>query len=124
MTSSLDVTDSSNSQHGFKGCHYYNIQEFLSSFSKQHSELKKVADKRIRNSNTTINNTQKNQNDSNLNKTKELLNSHDFTLLHINPRSVSKKFDSFEALLQSLVNFSFSVIGISETWLHANSPDI
>ena len=47
-----------------------------------------------------------------------------FSLLHVNSRSINKNFDSVDTLLNSLNNFSFSVIGISETWLHSNSPDI
>ena len=51
-------------------------------------------------------------------------NINELRLLHINSRSISKNFDSVESLLQSLTNFSFSVIGLSETWLHVNSPDM
>ena len=46
------------------------------------------------------------------------------SLLHINSRSLNRNFEYFENLLHSLNNFSFSVIGISETWLNQNSPDI
>ena len=48
----------------------------------------------------------------------------DFSILHINSRSISKNFDSLETLLHSLNKFSFCVIGISETWLNKNSPDM
>ena len=44
------------------------------------------------------------------------------SFLHINARSLNKNFDSIELLLLSLKNFPFSVIGVSETWLHKNSP--
>ena len=47
-----------------------------------------------------------------------------FSLLHINARSLSKNFESFELLLHSLHNFAFSVIGITETWLHSTSPEM
>ena len=47
-----------------------------------------------------------------------------FSLLHINARSLNKNFDSFEILLKSLQNFPFSIIGVTETWLHTTSPDM
>ena len=47
-----------------------------------------------------------------------------FSLLHINSRSLNKNFDCFENLLHTLNNFQFSIIGISETWLHSNSPPL
>ena len=47
-----------------------------------------------------------------------------FSLLHINARSLNRNFDYFENLLQSLNNFEFSVIGISETWLHSSLPQL
>ncbi|XP_072165199.1 uncharacterized protein [Diadema setosum] len=50
--------------------------------------------------------------------------SDNISLLHINSRSLNKNFEYLENLLHSLNNFEFSVIGISETWLHQNSPDI
>ena len=46
------------------------------------------------------------------------------SLLHANLRSINKNFEYFNNLLDSLNYFSFSVIGISETWLHENSPDM
>ena len=49
---------------------------------------------------------------------------NNFSLLHINSRSINKNFDSVDIFLSSLNRFSFSVIGISETWLKSNSPDI
>ena len=96
MNSTIRNTDSLNSECEFKGCQYYTIPELLSSFPK--NDISNV--------------------------TKECFYNNDFKLLHINSRSISKNFDSLETLLQSLVNFPFSVIGISETWLHENSPDI
>ena len=52
------------------------------------------------------------------------LNTPPFSLLHINARSLNKNFDSVELLLSSLQNFQFTIIGISETWLHSNSPPL
>ena len=40
-----------------------------------------------------------------------------FSFLHLNIRSISNKFDSFKHLLNTLKQ-SFSVIGLSETWLN------
>ena len=51
-------------------------------------------------------------------------NDENFSILHINSRSICKNFDSLLTLIHSLKNFSFSVIGISETWLNKNSPDV
>ena len=45
------------------------------------------------------------------------------SLLHLNARSLSKNFDSLQTLLCTL-NFPFSIIGISETWLNKNSPPV
>ena len=47
-----------------------------------------------------------------------------FSLLHINSRSLNKNYDNFETFLYSLNNFPFSVIGITETWLHSVSPNL
>ena len=47
-----------------------------------------------------------------------------FSLFHWNARSLNKNFDSLELLLSSLGHFPFSVIGISETWLRLNSPNL
>lgn len=41
----------------------------------------------------------------------------DFSLFHINARSLQKNFDSFSTLLSSL-DFNFSVIAVSETWFN------
>ena len=45
------------------------------------------------------------------------------SFLHCNARSLSKSFDNFNVLLSSL-KFDCSIIGISETWLNANSPPL
>ena len=47
-----------------------------------------------------------------------------FSLLHINSRSLNKNFEYLENTLNTLNSFQFSVIGISETWLHSNSPPL
>ena len=47
-----------------------------------------------------------------------------FSLLHFNIRSMNKNFESVNLLLSSVKNFPFSVIGMTETWLHKNSPPI
>ena len=51
-------------------------------------------------------------------------NPDNISLLHLNSRSLSKNFEHFENLLHSINNFTFSIIGITETWLHENSPDL
>ena len=50
--------------------------------------------------------------------------SQSLSLIHMNARSLNKNFDSIELLLTSLQNFPFSLIGVSETWLHNNSPPL
>ena len=47
-----------------------------------------------------------------------------FSLMHMNIRSLNKNFEIFELFLSSLNDFPFSVIGVTETWLHTNSPDL
>ena len=47
-----------------------------------------------------------------------------FSLLHFNIRSMNKNFDSVDLLLSSVKKFPFSIIGMTETWLHKNSPPI
>ena len=47
-----------------------------------------------------------------------------FSVLHFNARSLSKNFECFQALLDGLNHFPFSIIGVSETWLHSNSPPL
>ena len=116
-----------NNQTAVNSCEYYSIQDFLSSFSSQenssnvsnNSYNQSLRDHReIRHSVST------NLNKQNTNHCSQVNRFNDFSLLHINSRSISKNFDSVEILLRSLINYSFSVIGISETWLHANSPDV
>lgn len=51
-------------------------------------------------------------------------NLDNISLLHINSRSLNRNFEYFENLLHSLNNFNFSVIGVSETWLHHDSPQL
>ena len=41
----------------------------------------------------------------------------DFSILHLNIRSLQKHFDDFKSFLSHL-NFTFKVICLSETWLH------
>ena len=55
---------------------------------------------------------------------KELNPIKNFSLFHWNARSLSKNFESLKLLLSSLNEFPFSVIGISETWLRSNSPNL
>ena len=45
-----------------------------------------------------------------------------FSLLHLNIRSISNKFDSFNNLIDTL-NIPFQVIGLTETWLNDNNMD-
>ena len=45
-----------------------------------------------------------------------------FSLLHLNIRSISNKFDSFKHLLNSLGK-PVKVIGLTETWLNDNNND-
>lgn len=44
----------------------------------------------------------------------------DFSMLHLNIRSIMNKFDDFQAYLDSLEH-DFSVIGLSETWLNCRN---
>jgi hypothetical protein len=43
-----------------------------------------------------------------------------FSLVHLNIRSITNKFDHFKELLDSL-NTEFKIIGLSETWLNDNT---
>ena len=43
-----------------------------------------------------------------------------FSLLHLNIRSISKHFDELQMLLNNQSKHSFSVIGLTETWLSSN----
>ena len=47
-----------------------------------------------------------------------------FNILHINSRSLNNNFDSLVTLLTTVNNFPFSVIGVTETWLHSNSAPL
>ena len=47
-----------------------------------------------------------------------------FSILHINIRSLQKNFDTFEEFLSSIKEFPFSLIALTETWLHNNSPSL
>ena len=58
------------------------------------------------------------------NSTCNNLSHQEFSLLHLNIRSLHKNFDSFETFLSTLNNFQFSLIGLTETWLHSNSPPL
>ena len=58
------------------------------------------------------------------NTTCKNLSHQEFSLLHLNIRSLHKHFDSFETFLNTLNNFQFSMIGLTETWLHSNSPPL
>ena len=51
-------------------------------------------------------------------------NNNTFSLLHVNARSLNKNYDDLSTFLTTLKNFRFSVIGVTETWLHSNSPPI
>ena len=55
---------------------------------------------------------------------KQDFNEKNFSLLHINTRSLNKNFDSLELLLTNLTQFPFSIIGITETWLRTTSPPV
>ena len=44
-----------------------------------------------------------------------------FSLLHLNIRSISKHFDELQILLNNQNKHSFSVIGLTETWLSSNT---
>ena len=86
---------------------YFSIEDFNSKFNKQatnthHTQYNPIV-------NTTCS---------------DHLYSQSLSLMHINARSLNKNFDSIELLLTSLQKFQFSVIGISETWLHKNSPPL
>ena len=56
-------------------------------------------------------------------KTEFQKKSQSHVYLHMNARSLAKNFDNVQLLLDSL-DCQFSVVGISETWLHSNSPPL
>ena len=103
------------SQNENNTCQYYTAQEFVSAFLKPTNDKH---DEVHNNLNDNFNNID-NSNHSNNDKQNE-----DFSILHINSRSISNNFDSLETLLHSLNKNSFCVIGISETWLNKNFPDM
>ena len=83
--------------------------------------------------NTIFNSHMQNRNLSNDNQDHDVINGtvhthlnpvKNFSLLHVNARSLNKNFESFELLLSSLNSFPFSVIGLTETWLHQHSPPL
>ena len=45
-----------------------------------------------------------------------------FSLIHLNIRSISNKFNSFKNLIEAL-NIPFQIIGLTETWLNENNMD-
>ena len=114
----LDLDDNINTLNNDVSCQYYTFQEFLTSFPLN------INEKNVNSTSDASNNINSamHTNDGSI-KYKNGIKDN-FSLLHINSRSINKNFDSVETLLNSLNNFSFSVIGISETWLNLNSPDI
>ena len=58
----------------------------------------------------------------NLEKKPELNIKSNFSLVHLNIRSITNKFDHFKEPLDSL-NTEFKIIGLSETWLNNNTND-
>ena len=75
-------------------CNYYSIEDFNNKFNPKSKQTPKNSDNYI----------------------------DYFSLLHINARSLNKFFDAIELFRTSVKEFSFSVIGITETWLNSNSP--
>ena len=58
------------------------------------------------------------------NTTKQNDKPNNFSLMHINIRSLQKNFDTFSEFLNILNKFPFSIIGMTETWLHSTTPPI
>ena len=85
-------------------CKYYTTNEFI-------DETKQISGLTDNSSNS--NNTDKNN-----------FNNSCFSLMHTNVRSLHKNYDELNTLLSTLNDFKFSAIGITETWLHSNSPPI
>ena len=54
---------------------------------------------------------------------KNMINHHVFSLCHINIRSLKANLTAFEICLQNL-EFQFSVIGMTETWLTDSNSDL
>ena len=78
----------------YPNCNYYTIDDFVTQLVNNSSSEKNI------------------ESDTN-----------PFSLFHVNSRSLNKNFDALETLLSGL-NFKFSVIGVTETWLHENSPPL
>ena len=57
------------------------------------------------------------------NRFRNMIDLNVFSLCHINIRSMKANLTSFEICLQNL-EFEFSVIGITETWLTDSNPDL
>jgi exonuclease III len=55
-------------------------------------------------------------------KTTDINIKSNFSLAHLNIRSITNKFDHFKELLDSL-DTEFKIIGLSETWLNDNTND-
>ena len=112
------IINTLNSQNDVSSCQYYTFQEFLTSFPII------INDNSVNGTSDVSNNINSTMhtNDDSIKYKNEIKDN--FSLLPINSRSINTNFDSVDTLLNSLNNFSFSVIGISETWLHSNSPDI
>ena len=49
-------------------------------------------------------------------------NNNDFTLIHLNARSLNKNFSELSNLL-SLINHSIAAICVTETWLNKNTEN-
>ena len=56
------------------------------------------------------------------NQTKNIDGQEKFSLLHLNIRSISNKFDSFKNLIDT-PNLPFQIIELTETWLNENNMD-
>jgi hypothetical protein len=50
-------------------------------------------------------------------------NLNNFSMMHLNIRSIINKFDSFKQLIYSL-NKPFQIIGLTETWLKETNEDL
>ena len=102
----MNATNANDNDQGLKNnqSSYYTIEEFNTEFNSQR--------------------TGNQENDNSLSSPRSGLNDKYFSILHINARSLNKIFDSLELLLAQLHQFPFSIIGISETWLHSTSPPV
>ena len=47
-----------------------------------------------------------------------------FSLMHLNIRSLQKNFDTLSEFLNQINSYPFSIIGLTETWLHSATPPI